>query len=779
MITAAANNHGLGSVLDNVPPTVLIRAPSSTAGPLSGLIAMVGTASDNSAVTKVQIEIDDAPLGTAFGTANWTYFLDTTVIPNGQHTLTARAFDSQGNQGTYSVPITVSNQGYNTFVTSITASTTSTALPEWVGMQIRVGAAPVSVTALGRVYVPGNTGIHTLKLVDAATGIDLPNASAIVIMIAPAFSRFVYGHLPFPVTLAAGHSYYVVTQETVGGDALYDSPPTTVQTTTVASVLGSVAYRRGWIPAPGVNQTFGPVDIQYQGQASPPPPPPPSAPVITSATTATVQAGSAFAYTITATNSPTSFDATPLPASLTVNTSTGAIAGTPQTAGTFTIGLSATNAGGTGTANLILTVTAAPPPPPVKTAFVTSATGNPANLINSASSWVGMQFKVGAAPITVTSLGRFFVPGNNGLHTLKLVDAATGEDVPGTPVAVNMTPPSSGSFVYADLASPVILSAGHTYYLATLEFNGGDFLYETATVQTTGVANVLGPVSFRRSWSALFMPNQSAGPLDFKYLAQGSNVPPVINSPATATGVAGSGFTYNITATNSPTSFNATNLPAGLSVNTTTGNIFGVPQAAGTYTIGLSATNASGTGTGQLILTVTNVPPPPPPPGNHFVTSMNLAGLSLSNAQPAWTGMQLQVGASPVTVTALGRVYIAGNTGTHTLKLVDAATGDDVPNTSVSVIMTAPSGSQFVYADLPSPVTLTAGRTYYLVTQEFSGGDALYEFPVAVQTSSVASLLGPVTYRRSWSPVFGPNQTYGPVDFKYQAGGLSGAERRY
>jgi hypothetical protein len=58
-------------------------------------------------------------------------------------------------------------------------------------------------------------------------------------------------------------------------------------------------------------------------------------------------------------------------------------------------------------------------------------------------------------------------------------------------------------------------------------------------------------------------------------------------------------------ADNSPTSYNATNLPAGLSINTSTGEITGIPTAApGLYNIGLVATNAGGNGNATLALTI-------------------------------------------------------------------------------------------------------------------------------------------------------------------------------
>src|SRR5262249_23016615 len=87
----------------------------------------------------------------------------------------------------------------------------------------------------------------------------------------------------------------------------------------------------------------------------------PAAPVITSVGTSSGIVNQAFSYTITATNSPTSFGATGLPAGLSFNSGSGLISGSPTTVGVSTVTLSATNAGGTGTKSLVLTINAQTP----------------------------------------------------------------------------------------------------------------------------------------------------------------------------------------------------------------------------------------------------------------------------------------------------------------------------------------------------------------------------------------------------------------------------------
>lgn len=84
----------------------------------------------------------------------------------------------------------------------------------------------------------------------------------------------------------------------------------------------------------------------------------------------------------------------------------------------------------------------------------------------------------------------------------------------------------------------------------------------------------------------------------------GSGGAPVISSPTNASGTVGHPFSYQISASNSPTSFNATNLPSWASLNTSSGAITGTPNAAGSTNVTISATNASGTGSATLTITV-------------------------------------------------------------------------------------------------------------------------------------------------------------------------------
>jgi hypothetical protein len=83
--------------------------------------------------------------------------------------------------------------------------------------------------------------------------------------------------------------------------------------------------------------------------------------------------------------------------------------------------------------------------------------------------------------------------------------------------------------------------------------------------------------------------------------------PPVIET-GVVSGYLETTFSTNILASKNPTSYDATGLPPGLSVNTLTGVISGKPTVAGTFLVTMYASNSGGTGTVTQPFTI--FPPP-------------------------------------------------------------------------------------------------------------------------------------------------------------------------
>ena len=136
---------------------------------------------------------------------------------------------------------------------------------------------------------------------------------------------------------------------------------------------------------------------------------------------------------------------------------------------------------------------------------------------------------------------------------------------------------------------------------------------------------------------------------DVVITAEAPSLSPVITSPATAGGLAGQAFNYQITASNSPTSFGASNLPVWATINTTSGVISGATPTAGTNVVTVSASNSVGVGSTNLTITIL------PSGGGGGVTN---------------TIFSENMG------TPSGTISIAGNTFQNSGKLTFAGTAD-------------------------------------------------------------------------------------------------------
>ena len=119
-------------------------------------------------------------------------------------------------------------------------------------------------------------------------------------------------------------------------------------------------------------------------------------------------------------------------------------------------------------------------------------------------------------------------------------------------------------------------------------------------------------------------------------------VTPVITSTNAVTATNYAALSYQITASNSPVSYNASGLPNGLSINTSNGLISGTPAVTpGTYTIGLSAINSAWEGTKNLTLAILkNLGAPTITSGTNATAYLRSAFSFTATASPtatAWT----------------------------------------------------------------------------------------------------------------------------------------------
>jgi len=208
--------------------------------------------------------------------------------------------------------------------------------------------------------------------------------------------------------------------------------------------------------------------------------------------------------------------------------------------------------------------------------------------------------------------------------------------------------------------------------------------------------------------------------------------PPVITSALTGSTTVNQSYTYQLTASGTgPITFNATNLPTGLSFSSSTNQITGTPTTAGTYNISLSATNAGGTDTETLVLTVGQPP---------VITSALTASGTYGQQFPVYT--LTATGSSTITYNAVnlhpGLTY---NSENHTINGTPTSAG--ITEATLTAVNSFGSDTEIL------TITIDAGIQPPVITSQLtSAGEQSQPYNYLITASGTT----PITYTASGLP---------------------------
>jgi hypothetical protein len=380
--------------------------------------------------------------------------------------------------------------------------------------------------------------------------------------------------------------------------------------------------------------------------------------------------GTAYSATVAASGGtlPITWTASGLPGGLGINASTGAITGNPTAAGTFTAAITATDSTNpthlTATANLSISI------------------AGPLTITTS-SLPDGIQGQAYATTVTAGGGTGPYTWSASGLPSGLGINVSTGQ-ITGIPAAAGTT---TAAITVTDSTSPTHLSMTVNLSIrivlplsittASLPAGIVGTAYNTSVASNGGASPI--------TWSATGLPgglgiNASTGAITGTPTTPGTvtagitatdatnpthqvmtaNLSISIVGPLTITtsslpgGLVGTAYTATVTAAGgtNPVTWNASNLPAGLGINSLTGAITGNPTTAGTTTAAITATDSTNpthqTATANLSITIVapvTITTTSPLPGGVVGTAYNTTVAATGGTNPiTWTATNLPAG---------------------------------------------------------------------------------------------------------------------------------------
>jgi len=500
------------------------------------------------------------------------------------------------------------------------------------------------------------------------------------------------------------------------------------------------------------------------------------APTITSGSSTTFTVGTAGTFTVTSTGFPaaTYSETGTLPGGVTLNSTTGVLAGTPIIGSSGSYSITITAANGTlpnATQGFTLTVTNLPTPPTITSAaattftvgtagtFTVTASGSPASTFSetgtlptgvSLNSTTGVLSgtpgagTAGSYPITITA-------ANGNLPNATQSFTLTVDQVPAitsgnsTTFAVG----TAGTFTVTATGSPVPTLAETGTLPGGVTFNSTTGVLSGTPTGTGGTF----PITITAANGVLPNATQS--------FTLTVTAPPTITSAAAATFRVGTAGTFTVTATGNPASTftESGTLPSGVTLNSTTGVLSGTPGAgtAGSFPITITAANGiTPDATQSFTLTVNQVPAITSASSTIF--NQNQAGTFTVTSTGFPAATISETGALPAGVTLAGGVLSgtppSSAAGSYPITL-KAANGvlPDATQSFTLVVATVP-GAPSIVSVTPGngqvTITWTPGSTggqpilFYEVQSVSTGGGCMVNAPAT--SCTVTGLTNGVPY---------------------------------
>ena len=362
-----------------------------------------------------------------------------------------------------------------------------------------------------------------------------------------------------------------------------------------------------------------------------------------------------------------SFSAVGLPAGLSINTVTGAISGTPTTVGSSNVVVTVSDGrSGSATASFTWTIQAAPPGSLGGTVSTATTTVNLTTV--GAGDWAhwgdggvpGLTRKAaGGSQISAYTLVQGGNPAsyNNDLRALSWTDGAptasnaantNGLYMSGLGNGFSVTVPASTTSRTVTIYLGGWASSG-SFRAHLSDGSAADFT-DTSTTATGQYARnytiTYAAASAGKQLVLSWVQASAAGNITLNGVALGAlvtgpNNPPTVVTPAAQTGTQGQAVTLAISASDvdgDPLSYIATGLPAGLTINATTGVISGTPTTVGNSSTSVTVQDGRGGSAvanfSWVIQAPANLPPTIVTPAAQTSTQGQALVLAISASDP-------------------------------------------------------------------------------------------------------------------------------------------------